>query len=83
MWKAVSVNADRVIFKQSLAYNEGMLDDLAKYRFEMIKEEDASAKTAIAELVNSRFANFDSSTIDDKDLLKFLKDCKSLNIENY
>ena len=83
LWKYISTNADREIFKTSLAYNEGMLDDLAKYRFEMIKEADDSAKVAIADLVNSRFGNFDAATIENKDLLTFLEDCKNLTLEKY
>ena len=60
-WKA---NTDRMIFKQSVTYNEGVLDDLAKYRFQMEKAEDDVEKAAIAQLVNNRFANFDESKIE-------------------
>lgn len=73
-WKT---NADRVIFKQSVTYNEGMLDDLAKYRFQMETAEDDVEKSAIAQLVNSRFANFDESKIESYDLRKFLEDCRN------
>lgn len=72
-WKT---NADRVIFKQSITYNEGMLDDLAKYRFQMEKAMDDVEKAAIAQLVNSRFANFDESKIESYDLRRFLEDCR-------
>lgn len=73
-WKA---NADRVIFKQSVTYNEGMLDDLAKYKYELESAEDDVEKSAIAQLVNSRFANFDESKIESYDLRKFLEDCRN------
>lgn len=71
------VNTDRMIFKQSVTYNEGMLDDLAKYKLEMVKAEDDIEKAAIAELVNSRYANFDASKIENTDLKKFLSDCQN------
>lgn len=71
-WKT---NADRIIFKQSVTYNEGVLDDLAKYHFQMETAEDDVKKTAIAQLVNNRFANFDESKIESYDLRKFLEDC--------
>ena len=67
-YKRYKVNQDRVTFKQSATYNEGVLDDLAKYRYEMIKATDDIEKSAIADLVNSRFANYDESKIENKDL---------------
>lgn len=73
-WKT---NADRVIFKQSVTYNEGMLDDLAKYRFQMETAEDDVEKAAIAQIVNNRFANFDENKIESYDLRKFLEDCRN------
>lgn len=73
-WKT---NADRVIFKQSVTYNEGILDDLAKYKYELESAEDDVEKSAIAQLVNSRFANFDESKIESYDLRKFLEDCRN------
>lgn len=70
-------NADRVIFKQSVTYNEGMLDDLAKYKYELESAEDDVEKSAIAQLVNSRFANFDESKIENESLKNFLRDCRN------
>lgn len=67
-------NAEREVFKQSVTYNEGMLDDLAKYQYEYMQS-DETEKKAIASLVRSRFANFDKSKIENIDLLRFLEDC--------
>lgn len=78
-FKLFQVNADRKIFKQSVVYNEGVLDDLAKYRFEMQSTSDEVEKTAIAELVNSRFANYDEDKIENDDLKEFLEDCRNGN----
>jgi len=82
-FKMFNKNADRLIFKQSVTYNEGVLDDLAKYRLEMIKAEDDIEKNAIAEMVNSRFANYDESKIENSDLKEFLRDCRNMNLEDY
>ena len=71
------VNADRMVFKQSAVYNEGVIDDLAKYKFEMQSAKDDTEKQAICELVNSRFANFDESKLENDDLKQFLKDCRN------
>lgn len=69
--------ADREIFKESTTYNEGMIDDLAKYRFEFNLAEDEIERKAIAELVTSRFANFDDSKIKDNELREFLNNCRN------
>lgn len=76
-YKKWKVDQDRKIFKQSVTYNEGVLDDLAKYRYEMITETDKAAQAAIADLVVSRFANYDDSKIEENDLRKFLNDCRT------
>lgn len=72
-----NVNADRMVFKQSVVYNEGIIDDLAKYKFEMQSADEESEKKAICELVNSRFANFDESKIENDDLKQFLNNCRN------
>ena len=71
----VKKNADREIFKQSVTYNEGMLDDLAKYKFEYDTAEDDIAKEAIKTVVRSRFANYDRSRIENIELRRFLEEC--------
>lgn len=74
-WKYFKTNADREIFKQSVTYNEGVLDDLAKYKFEYDKAEDDIEREAIASLVRGRFANYDIRKIENRDLVHFLKEC--------
>lgn len=76
-WRYIRTNADREIFKQSTAYNEGKLDDLAKYRLEMSQTDDPIEQAAIQEYVNSTFANFDESKIENGDLRDFLRDCRN------
>lgn len=74
-YRYIKVNSDRVIFKQSITYNEGMLDDLAKYMFQYDNAEDDIERESIATLVRNRFANFDQSKIENYELREFLEDC--------
>lgn len=68
-------DAEREAYKATITYNEGMLDDLAKYKFQYDSAEDDVERAAIAELVRNRFANFDKSRIENQDLINFLEDC--------
>lgn len=76
-YRYFSTNADRVIFKESVAYNEGKLDDLAKYRLEMSQTDDPVERAAIQEYVVSVYANYDESKIENSDLREFLEDCRN------
>lgn len=71
----IGTNANRAIFKQSITYNEGILDDLAKYKYEYDSAEDDVEKNAIASLVRNRFANYDKSKIENRELVEFLREC--------
>lgn len=70
-------DAQREAFKATSTYNEGMLDDLAKYQYEFNTAEADVERSAIAQLVVSRFANFDESRIENDDLKQFLEDCRN------
>lgn len=76
-YRYVSTNADRVIFKQSITYNEGKLDNLAKYQLEMSQAKNPEEKAAIQEYVNSVYSNFDESKIENQSLKQFLIDCRN------
>lgn len=79
----VDVAVDHEIFKESTVYNEGVVDDLAKYKLEMIRTDDSIEKIAIAEMVVQRFANYDESKIETEDLKQFLQDCRNMTLEDY
>ena len=68
-------NADRHIFKESVTYNEGVLDDLMKYKHEYETAQDDVEREAIATLVRGRFANYDQSKIENASLRHFLREC--------
>mgnify|MGYP001809707739 CR=1 FL=1 len=72
-----NANIEQKIFKKSTPYIEGMLDDLAKYKYELQQEESKSGKKAIADLINDRFANFDENAIESADLKQFLADVRN------
>jgi hypothetical protein len=69
--------ADRVAFKQSLAFIEGKVDDLADYKLQMLRAKSDIEKSAISDTIVQRFANFDISNIEDSELRQFLKDCRN------
>lgn len=70
-------NAEREAYKATVTYNEGMIDDLAKYYYEFMRANDDVERSAIAQLVLSRFANFDETRIENRDLRLFLEDCRN------
>lgn len=71
--KWVRVRAEREIFIQSKQYTEGLIDDLADYKFQYETADDEIEEKAIADLIRSRFANFDSDIIKNDDLKYFLE----------
>lgn len=76
-YRYVSANVDRAIFKETVTYNEGKLDDLAKYRLEMSQTDNPIEQAAIQEYVVSVYANFDETKIENSDLREFLEDCRN------
>ncbi len=62
----------REIFKENKSYVEGMISDLAKYRYEYQREEDEKAKKAIADLIRTKFSNFNLDNIENDQLKRFL-----------
>ena len=76
-----NADVDNKIFKQSTTYNEGMIDDLAEYKYELKTEKDPVSKAAIEDVVVERFANFDASKIRDSKLKDFLNDCRNGDYE--
>ena len=69
-------NIQREIFKENKSYVEGMVSDLAKFKYEYTTEENEVAQKAIADLIRTKFANFDLSNIEDASLRKFLVDIR-------
>lgn len=71
----VNANLSREVFKQSTTYNEGVLDDLAKYKYEYSIAKTDTEKKAIKSVVRNRFANYDTTKIKNDELKAFLKEC--------
>jgi len=70
-------SANREVFKENKSYVEGMVSDLAKYKYELATEKDPIARKAIVELIIDKYANFDISKIKDANLVRFLQNVKS------
>jgi len=65
-------NIERKIFKENKSHVEGMISDLAKYKYELAIEKDEIAKNAIRSMIRSKYANFDETKIEDYALKAFL-----------
>jgi len=72
-----NVSVDRQIFKESKSFVEGMANDLANYRREITTEKDPVARKAIADLINSKYGNFDISRLENSNLRGFLLDVRN------
>jgi len=66
-------NIRREVFEETKSYNEGKMQQLAKYRMEYIREKDPDAKRAIAGTVRTMFADYDPARIKNADLRSFLR----------
>jgi hypothetical protein len=62
-------------FEHTKSYNQGKIQDLAKY-FHEYNEADASGKVAIKATVRQMFADYDSSLVPDDELKQFLETCR-------
>lgn len=77
----MEVQIDRDIFKESNTYIEGVADDLAKYKLELAKEKNETVRQAIIETIIDRYADFDSSKLENRDLRNFLEDIREGKIK--
>lgn len=71
----IHTNAERNIFKQSVAYNEAAGSFLAKSYSEYNSTESDSEKKAIMQYVVDRYPNLDSSKIENSRLAAFYNKC--------
>ncbi|MCI8345888.1 MAG: hypothetical protein HFJ42_08115 [Clostridia bacterium] len=74
-YKRVYVDANREIFKHSVAYTETAASFLAKEYQEYNKAETDVEKTAIMQYVVDRYPNLDLGDIENSDLKSFYREC--------
>src|SRR3990167_3673962 len=58
-----SENVERKIFKETRAYNEGMIQQLARYRLQYVQTKDEVERTAIKSTVRQMFEEYDPSKL--------------------
>ena len=69
----------RNVFKQSQAYNDGMVNDLQSLRLDYVKSSDPQAKDAIASVIIQRSGSFTGDMPGDlRDFIQKLKEEKGL-----
>lgn len=74
-YKKFAVNANREIFKDSIAYTETAANFLAKEYQEYNKAETDVEKMAIMQYVINRYPNLDTDDIKNRDLRAFYEKC--------
>lgn len=74
-YKKIAVDANREIFKHSVAYTETAANFLAKEYREYNQAETDVEKTAIMQYVTKRYPNLDTDEIENSDLRSFYKKC--------
>jgi len=67
-------NIEHRNFKQGRAFNEGMIQELAKLKLEYAREDNEVAKKAIAASVRHKTADMDRSKLP-AELLSFVQEC--------
>ena len=56
-------SARREVFEATRSYNQAKIQELAKYRLEYLRADDASDRAAIASTVRLRFADYPIDTL--------------------
>jgi hypothetical protein len=74
-------NADRNVYKEGQAYQEGMIDDLSDLKLQLDKEQDPIMRTALIKTITSKFANFSPDRIENQNLRDFLIDIQNGGIK--
>lgn len=69
-------NAKREVFENTQSFNEGKIQDLARYYAEYLKDTTAVDKEAIKTVIQSQFSYFDTDKIDNFKLRQFLIDMR-------
>lgn len=71
-WAPRIENAKREVFLNTKSYNEGVISDLQRYYEDYNRASSDTDKAAIRSYINMRFANFDDSKIENRQLAAFL-----------
>jgi hypothetical protein len=66
---------EREVFMQTRSYNQGMIQQLARYHVQYIDEENEVAKAAIRNTVRTMFSEYNPESIPNEILRDFHKEC--------
>lgn len=67
-------NVERKIFKETRSFNEGMMQQLSRYRMEYIRAKDEKERDAIKSTVRHMYADYDASKLPPQ-LRSFYQEC--------
>ncbi len=69
-----AADVERETFQKTRSYNQGMVQQLTRYRLQYIQAEAEDEKKAIASTVRIMFAEYDPASLPNQELRDFLKE---------
>lgn len=62
----------RDVFEETRSFNEGMAQELARYKYQYNTASSETERTAIASIIRHRFAEYDATEMRDSGLRQFM-----------
>lgn len=69
-----AADVERKTFQKTRSYNQGMVQQLTRYRLQYIRTKDEDEKKAIASTVRTMFAEYDPASLPNQELRDFMKE---------
>lgn len=64
---------ERKIFRETRSYDEGMIQQLSRFRLQYVRSKDDEERAAILSTVRTMFAEYDADKLPSVDLSNFLR----------
>lgn len=77
-WGPKEQAVEREIFRETRSYDEGMVQQLSRFRLQYVRAEDDVEKEAILSTVRQMFAEYDPSRLPSVELENFLRKAQGL-----
>lgn len=74
-WAPKFAAVEREVFMETRSYNQGVIQQLAKYKAEYDRADNQQDRDAIKSAVRTMFSEYDPSRIDNPALANFLMEC--------
>ncbi len=74
---AKRADVERKVFRNTRSYDEGMVQQLTRFRLEYIRTKDETEKAAVRSTVRMMFAEFPIDRLTSPELRAFLTECRN------